>query len=189
MRESFVYFVEAVGIDRIKIGWTTNLEARLTDLQCGCPVPLEHCFSIPGGSDEEHELHHRFRHARTSGEWFVLSAIQDALLEIASAKSVALKVIGRCPDCGGAKAGRKYPKQTQSGRCRSCAFKAKQPRCEVCNEPGKRYTHHTKEAYCPVHLAEERERRAAVHRAKVSAAMAGNQNARRSARGKVLAAL
>jgi hypothetical protein len=97
-RESVVYFVEALELDRVKIGWTTNLEERLHDLQTGCPAPVELCFTLPGGRPEEASLHRRFAHARVHGEWFRLSEIEAAMRELEAVGSIPFEQ-PRCPDC------------------------------------------------------------------------------------------
>lgn len=52
--------------DRIKIGFTRNLKERLR------AVKVERVIaSFPGRIEAERELHERFAHLRTVGEWFV----------------------------------------------------------------------------------------------------------------------
>lgn len=62
-RTSVVYFVR-LG-NRIKIGWSTNLAQRLSNLQ-----PEEVLAVIPGDTTLERELHRRFAKHRVVGEWF-----------------------------------------------------------------------------------------------------------------------
>lgn len=64
-----VYFVGAAGL--IKIGHAKCVNARMSALQCGCPIQLHLALVIDGGRDREQELHDRFRHLRQHGEWFV----------------------------------------------------------------------------------------------------------------------
>ncbi len=61
-----VYFVRAG--DSIKIGAATNFKHRLHALQTGNEKPLEVLAVIPGLN--EYEIHQRFSHLRTFGEWF-----------------------------------------------------------------------------------------------------------------------
>ncbi len=68
-----VYFVEAVGLERIKIGTTTHLARRLSSLRVASPVPLRLVFDEPGGEDREAALHDRFDDYRVTGEWFEFS--------------------------------------------------------------------------------------------------------------------
>ena len=65
---SCVYFVR--GGEHVKIGHTRNFAKRLGALANGSPVPLELIGAMPGGRDEERELHRRFAHLRGPGEWF-----------------------------------------------------------------------------------------------------------------------
>lgn len=71
-----VYFVEAVGTDRIKIGWTRSLENhRLRRLQTASPFELREVAWLPGTRKDEHALHVRYAAARiqSSTEWFFRS--------------------------------------------------------------------------------------------------------------------
>jgi hypothetical protein len=70
-----VYFVEAVGCERVKIGWTRrgNLAQRVAGLQSGCPFPLEVLAAYPGLIIHEHREHRRFKQYRLHCEWFSLS--------------------------------------------------------------------------------------------------------------------
>jgi hypothetical protein len=74
-----VYFVEAVGLDAVKIGWASDLGMRLKGLRTGCPAPLRVLRVIRGGHALELAMHERFKAHRTSGEWFRLSAIEAAI--------------------------------------------------------------------------------------------------------------
>jgi hypothetical protein len=141
-RKSVVYFVEAEGLDLVKIGFTTNLRERLKAYRCECPVPIDLCFTVPGGRAEEKALHFRFRHAWRKGEWFQLSAIEEDMRELKAAQAIDTSMIGRCIDCGRPR-GRALPKVGRSGRCRECAAKERsEPKqlhaCERCGAPAKK---------------------------------------------------
>lgn len=65
---SGVYFVQCV--DRIKIGWSKDISARLAD-DTFCPYPPVLLAWLPGATVmQERELHHTFRDLRTHREWF-----------------------------------------------------------------------------------------------------------------------
>lgn len=70
-----VYFIEATGLDLVKIGAARNLARRLKELQTGCPVPMKVWGGIltddPPGL--ERRLHHQFAEHRSRGEWFALA--------------------------------------------------------------------------------------------------------------------
>ena len=66
----FVYFVAAEHSGKIKIGCSDDPDARIVAMQTGCPVRLKLLATIPGGFEKEKELHGRFAHLRTAGEWF-----------------------------------------------------------------------------------------------------------------------
>jgi hypothetical protein len=82
-RPAYVYFVEAVGSDRIKIGKTRAVDARLQQLQVTSPFKLRILKVIRGGVDEDLRWHDRFKHLRVHGEWFHLDP------ELTSAKQQA----------------------------------------------------------------------------------------------------
>lgn len=68
-RVGLVYFLRAG--DFVKIGYTNNLDRRMTDLRTGMPLPIELIGVRIASRLVEGELHRRFEHLRTFGEWFV----------------------------------------------------------------------------------------------------------------------
>ncbi len=67
--EPLIYFVSAEG-DRIKIGYSTNLNARLRSLRTSHPNGLEVLLVFPGTGDDEKQLHVQFAEFWIGGEWF-----------------------------------------------------------------------------------------------------------------------
>lgn len=80
------YIVEAVGIDRIKIGRSQSLNERLIDLKIGCPTDLELLWVIDG--DFEKRMHDRFAEHRVRGEWFVKSGVLSSIRALRSSTSL-----------------------------------------------------------------------------------------------------
>jgi hypothetical protein len=75
---STVYFLEAIGVNRVKIGWSRSLAARQKNIQACCPVPLQVIHTESGEKPREQALHLQFANDRCNGEWFVYSnAIRD----------------------------------------------------------------------------------------------------------------
>lgn len=66
--EPRVYFIECVGAQAVKIGWSVDPFERLAHLQTGSPFELKMLLTRSGGDEEERQLHRRFAHLR--GEWF-----------------------------------------------------------------------------------------------------------------------
>ena len=66
-----IYFLR-IG-DRVKIGFTTSLDARIQALQIGSPDPFELLGSVPGIKAEEKDAHEIFARDRVAGEWFALT--------------------------------------------------------------------------------------------------------------------
>lgn len=71
---SGIYFVEAIGCERIKIGYSRNVEGRLLEMQVDCPFDLELLVVTAGAKDIEPAVHDKFRGARVRGEWFEATA-------------------------------------------------------------------------------------------------------------------
>lgn len=67
---SFVYFIEAVGLDRIKIGKADDVDRRLSQLKTGTPCELRLLKKLPGSVELERSFHSRFSSLRLNGEWF-----------------------------------------------------------------------------------------------------------------------
>jgi hypothetical protein len=65
-----IYFIEAMGINRIKIGITDTLYSRLYSIKTYCPYPPIIIGAIHGYRELEEEIHHKFKHLRKHGEWF-----------------------------------------------------------------------------------------------------------------------
>ena len=69
----YIYFIEAVGTDKVKIGIAKDPEERLKQLQTGSSVKLRLMDSIGAYANEEKKLHLKFKDLRHSGEWFFLT--------------------------------------------------------------------------------------------------------------------
>lgn len=68
-----IYFIEAVGINRIKIGFSRDRQrvfSRLTELEKQAPTKMRLLAFVAGSMDLERSLHHAFRRSRAVGEWF-----------------------------------------------------------------------------------------------------------------------
>ena len=69
---SFIYFIQAA--DLCKIGYTKDVDARLAQLQTGCPTRLQliHTYEVKNTSAKvlEKAVHEHFRYRRVVGEWF-----------------------------------------------------------------------------------------------------------------------
>jgi hypothetical protein len=69
----FVYCIEEVGRNRVKIGTTTDLKERLKTLATGNSDELRYVGRWPGGYDVETLIHDALAGLRGRGEWFHLS--------------------------------------------------------------------------------------------------------------------
>lgn len=65
-----IYFIRAGARGPIKIGFATDVAARMAALQTASPAPLKLVGAIPGGLKLEKQLHAELAEARLSGEWF-----------------------------------------------------------------------------------------------------------------------
>ena len=65
-----VYFLLDTVQKVVKIGYTTNIDARFNSLQSGNVNALKILASVPGGQKLERQFHKRLSHLRVRGEWF-----------------------------------------------------------------------------------------------------------------------
>lgn len=80
-KNKYLYFI-ACG-DNVKIGVSSDPNARLETLATGAPGPLYLIAAIPNAGHREAEFHKRFAHLRTHGEWFVYNdEIHEAIKEL-----------------------------------------------------------------------------------------------------------
>jgi DNA-binding XRE family transcriptional regulator len=63
-----IYFIKHT--DYVKIGYTTDIHKRLSQLQTSCPTKLKVLALIEGSLDDERVYQEKFKHLSTSGEWF-----------------------------------------------------------------------------------------------------------------------
>lgn len=69
-RACWVYLIEDMAADAIKIGRSSNPRARLTSLQTGTLNKLNLVYSTRCDPGCEQVIHERFAGLRISGEWF-----------------------------------------------------------------------------------------------------------------------
>lgn len=141
MTWSFVYFIEATGLDRVKVGVARDPRKRLAELQVGSAVELRLIKAVPGDREIEYELHRRWREHRTIGEWFVLAAIAKDI-EAWGASAIPVAKYHACNECG-------RPSEVPTEQCALCAASQRRreaaerrrlqnptrshaPRCEDC---------------------------------------------------------
>src|SRR4051812_41688845 len=77
-----IYFIEAVGHGRVKIGYAANPWKRLRQLQTGHPFELKMLACLPGELSDEQRLHKEFDSLRIGGEWFKLTPEIESLFEL-----------------------------------------------------------------------------------------------------------
>lgn len=69
-RPSFVYAIQAMGSQMVKVGRTVKPSTRILDLQIGSPLPLVFLAICHGHCRLEESLHLVLRRRRSHGEWF-----------------------------------------------------------------------------------------------------------------------
>lgn len=77
-----IYFVRSDVWNRIKIGMSSRLSARLLTLKWACGHDITLIGVLPGGRSEEVALHRMFSHLHDRAEWFrpepeLMAYIQD----------------------------------------------------------------------------------------------------------------
>lgn len=88
---NFIYIIESANL--YKIGFTTNIEARIQVIKTSSPHEVKLIYIIPIPMEIEHKkvenaLHKMFESSHMKGEWFNLS-----LKDIAKIKSLSLQDI------------------------------------------------------------------------------------------------
>ena len=69
-RKGFVYFVQSVGGEAIKIGFAKDVRKRLRALQGASPYQLKVLLVLEGGQKFETELHRKFKKSKLMNEWY-----------------------------------------------------------------------------------------------------------------------
>ena len=88
-----VYFIQdASGC--IKIGWSSDVTRRITNLQEGCSSKLELLATLSGGASLEAHLHDTFENDRVTGEWFSPSADLLKYIEMVKSRGDAALPVG-----------------------------------------------------------------------------------------------
>lgn len=77
-RQSYVYIIHCKQLNTIKIGYSDNPFARLSQLQMGNSSELSLLSLFKGGKKEEASLHDIFQFNKVRGEWF---SVDDSLIE------------------------------------------------------------------------------------------------------------
>ena len=66
----YVYFIEAIGLGQIRIGFSHEPEKLLSELLSSSPCELRLIGKIPGDEEEQKEIHSMLDDMRFKGEWF-----------------------------------------------------------------------------------------------------------------------
>lgn len=69
--QPLVYLLRGGGLT--KIGYSTDVKARLAAIRSHSPAPVQLVWLTPGGVELERSLHEEFAPSRRHGEWFALS--------------------------------------------------------------------------------------------------------------------
>ena len=82
-----VYFLGAPSVNRVKIGTSTRLDARVAEIGTWSPVDLEVIGTVTGGLHLERTFHEAFATFRARGEWFdVNERSKPLMMEILEAE-------------------------------------------------------------------------------------------------------
>lgn len=77
-----VYFLEAVGLNLVKIGSTNRVTSRFVALQAACPVEVRMLKVTKGRRRDEVALHKRFAEHRVRFEWFRLAPLREFIASL-----------------------------------------------------------------------------------------------------------
>lgn len=79
VRVGYVYFIQSGG--RVKIGFSTDVINRLSNLKVGNPIGAKLVAAIPGTEDTEAYFHKMFNAYREQGEWFLIDGLLKDMLK------------------------------------------------------------------------------------------------------------
>jgi len=77
VRKTYVYFLLSNNL--IKIGFTIDVQKRISCIRTMSPSPVKLLGFMEGGRDKESALHKKFASTRMHGEWFKKT---DSLLNL-----------------------------------------------------------------------------------------------------------
>lgn len=77
-----VYFLEAIGMDLVKIGSTNRVTQRYLTLRSASPVEVRMLKVTKGTRRHELEFHRQFAQHRVRFEWFRLFSIKGVILAL-----------------------------------------------------------------------------------------------------------
>ena len=88
-----IYFFQETGFlrNRVKIGCTENIKARLRSIQTCSPSKLKILLILPGDEQNEFVYHQRFSSYRLQGEWFKYGLKLKLFVWINQVKSVDIE--------------------------------------------------------------------------------------------------
>ncbi len=88
-RKGYVYFVLVA--ERVKIGFTSNPQNRLGNLQVGLYETIDLYVAVPGTQWDEHQVHDTLARHRLKGEWFeACQPVMNLLLRSVKARRIVL---------------------------------------------------------------------------------------------------
>lgn len=88
-KSEYVYFIQAEAAGLVKVGYSDRPEERVKAIQGMSPIPLRLLGWMPGTRQDERDLHMRFAHLHSHGEWFRVDDELSALIEEAPHGRVA----------------------------------------------------------------------------------------------------
>ena len=77
-----IYFIKHTNF--VKIGYTNEINNRLSQLQVSCPIKLCILGLIEGTVEDEYTHHLKFKHLHSHGEWFKHTQELDKFIETLS---------------------------------------------------------------------------------------------------------
>ena len=77
----YVYFLQCLETGRIKIGTSSRLQKRVSDICCCGPTMITFLGAILGDNNKERELHALLKDSRAIGEWFNLTTEVNTVLQ------------------------------------------------------------------------------------------------------------
>lgn len=87
MKKGTIYFIECPALNAVKIGYTTNIKARLSAIQTGNPLPVRVLATFPGTRRQERLIQKALKEFQLMREWFILNDTVKEIIKAAEEKA------------------------------------------------------------------------------------------------------
>lgn len=121
VESGYVYLIEAVGLELIKVGYSSNPRKRLRSLKLEHDVPMRIVHTLPGSRYTERQAHALLHEHRRIGEWFEAEPARASIPALATLpKQAPVRLCDMCQS--------KLNRSSVKGRCGACLRRTRRTR-------------------------------------------------------------